>query len=145
MSKKQIQQSCLVLALLIFLIGGCGLFSSEAIHGNVALDGQPITQGSIAFIPTGSTRGASAGCHIVDGAYRLAANSPPLEGKYKVEIRSMLPTGRKILEPPPAPRGTTMDEFRESVPTMYNANTTLTAEITKSTRQFDFLELQSKP
>jgi len=38
-----------------------------------------------------------------------------------------------------------MDEFRESVPAMYNANTTLTAEISKSTRQFDFLELKSKP
>lgn len=145
MSKKQIQQSWLVLAFLVFPIGGCGLFSSEAIHGNVALDGQPIDQGSIAFIPTGTTRGASAGCDIIAGAYQLAANAPPLEGQYKVEIRSVRPTGRKIPEPPPAPRGTTMDEFRESVPAMYNANTTLTVEITKATRQFDFLELKSKP
>ncbi|MDA0660536.1 MAG: hypothetical protein O3C60_17140 [Planctomycetota bacterium] len=145
MSKKQMQQSCLVLALFVFPIGGCGLFSSEAIHGNVALDGEPIIQGSIAFIPTGTTRGASAGCEIVDGAYRLAANAPPLEGQYKVEIRSARPTGRKIPEPPPAPRGTTMDEFQESVPAMYNANTILTVEITKATRQFDFLELKSKP
>jgi hypothetical protein len=49
--------------------GGAGYEHAEA-HGEVKLDGQPVTKGSIKFTPLSQGQGPVVGGEIVDGQYR---------------------------------------------------------------------------
>ena len=97
-----------------------------AISGKVTLDGQPLATGYVTFVPKGE--GPSAGGEIQDGNYAIAASDGPSAGNYKVEIRSMAPTGRKVPNNDGAP-GETVDETFDTVPANYNARSELSVEI----------------
>jgi hypothetical protein len=108
-------------------IAGCGSSSPPrvAVSGTVTLDGRPIEQGAIAFVPTADSKQPSAGAEIAAGEYSIPAASGPSAGKYKVEIRWSKPTGKQIELGSPAPPGTLVDEVKEAVPAKYNSKTTL--------------------
>jgi hypothetical protein len=113
------------LGLLLVVLGGCGGSAAPSIHGKVTLDGEAVTQGSIAFLPTGSG-GPKAAAAIEQGAYTISSEDKLVPGKYRVEISWRKPTGKKI---PSADPGITADETVEAVPAKFNTNSTLIAEI----------------
>jgi hypothetical protein len=125
--------SALLLCALLALCG-CGASDKTDVSGTVKLDGEPIPEGDISFVITGS--GKSGNGKITNGKY--SAQVPP--GKAKVQInasKSMpLPPGEKGMD------GKT-EEVRQYIPDKYNAKTELTADITGPNPSLNF-DLKSK-
>jgi hypothetical protein len=111
------------------------------VSGTVTLDGKPVAQGIVTFLPAGpsATAGEAA---IADGAYRLRAADGLAAGPYRVSISAPVPAeaapARKLARGGPRPdptSGTGVAEapqdvpLRESIPAKYNAETTLQVEV----------------
>lgn len=115
---------------LAFACGGCA--NNDAgrmeISGQVTLDGQPVEQGSISFIPTAGTRGPVAGGTIVAGKYHILASQGPVVGKQRVEIRAGRRTGRQVRATDFGEEGS-IDEMVESVPAKYNTSSQLVYQV----------------
>ncbi len=110
-------------AILIGAIVGCSLGSEATVSGEVTLDGVPIQNGTISFIPAdGET--ATAGGRIEDGTYSVVV--PP--GPKRVEISATKVVGQR-----PAYEGapdSPMVERRESIiPERYNVQSDLTLDV----------------
>lgn len=123
-------------------LSGCGGASGPArssISGTVKLDGAPLAEGTISFIPTGPKGGPSSGAPIANGKYTIAAAGGPTAGDQKVEIHSLKKTGKQIPVAPPAVSATgTVDETVEAIPAKYNSATTLTQTVKAGHNTFDF-------
>jgi hypothetical protein len=122
--------ACL-LGLTIFV--GCGGGGPGAtVEGSVTLDGQPVQNGTISFVPAdGKT--ASAGGKIADGKYSVAV--PP--GPKRVEIAASKVVGQR-----PAyagdPNSPMIDITESIIPPRYNAQSELTFEVKAGDNQKDF-------
>ncbi len=121
---------------------GCGRIDGPirvAVAGNATVDGTPITEGSITFLPMSDTKGPVAGSPIVDGRYSIAAEKGPCVGHYRVEIRGSRKTGRQVPAPGPNRASSLMvDEVIEIVPAKYNTQSTLVAELKTGANTLDF-------
>ena len=84
----------MILACLALFFCGCGGggIPRTAVSGSVSLDGQPLQDGNILFIPM--EEGPSAGGAIEGGRYQLDGEQGPSPGRYRVEIRAYRDTGR---------------------------------------------------
>lgn len=126
---------CALVLASLFALAGCS--PPPQISGTVTLDGQPLPEGYIAFVPDGTgphASGTGSGANIVNGSYLLRAP----QGKYLVEI-----TASKLLPLPPGQKGMdgATEEVRQYLPDRYNSKTELKQEIT-ATAKIDF-ELKS--
>jgi hypothetical protein len=128
----------LVLALAASLSSGCGSGgpARASVTGKVEFDGQPVTEGTILFVPTGDTKGPAAGTIIKDGSYTLSAKEGPVIGKNKVEIKGTRKTGKKVKAVPPA--SGEFDETEQYIPYNFNTKTTLEKEIKSGENGIDF-------
>jgi hypothetical protein len=115
------------------LLAGCSQpadpWTRAAVSGRVTLDGVPLSEGTITFFPSGTTKGPAAGGPIVEGRYAIPAAEGPVVGTNRVEIRSVQKTGRLVKPPvavetdgPPIDR---VEELKEVVPPRYNRDSTL--------------------
>ncbi len=144
------QQPTLVLAavlasLCVAMLFGCGKSSSHeraAVCGKVLLDGKDVSEGVIAFYPTGTSKGPAAGASIKDGRYKIAEQNGPVIGTNRVEIRIPKRTGRKTRVPLPGSEEM-IDQILEAAPDCYNTRSTLTANVEIKGNVFDF-SLHSK-
>ncbi len=127
-------------ALTIALCVGCGKgdgLNRASVEGKVSLDGTAVEQGSIAFIPTGETKGPTAGGAIEKGRYSIPAAQGPAVGRYRVEIHAPRKTGKKV-QAPMAPAGTMADEVVDAAPAQYNSKSTLEKEVKAGRNEIDF-------
>jgi hypothetical protein len=72
-------------------IAGCGSsdgFARVPVEGYVHVDGQPLAQGVIRFVPDKSVAGPSVQAAIENGVYQLDHRSGPIAGKHRVEIEA---------------------------------------------------------
>jgi hypothetical protein len=129
-------RTCLLLALCLAFVGltGCGGEGRRSIHGEVTFGGEPVSGGSIVFLPPGGA-GSKGAAEIVDGKYSIPSEQGLEPGTYRVEIRWEKPTGKQI---PSGDPGMMMEERIEVIPSQYNAESTLTAEITAGENKHDF-------
>jgi hypothetical protein len=109
---------------LVLLPLGCGQATTYPVSGTVTYNGEPIPEGYIAFVPEGPGRGG--GGAITNGRYSVSVQA----GKNRVEI-----TASKAV---PLPRGQGgmnggKEEVRQYLPTRYNFETELRADITQAT------------
>jgi hypothetical protein len=111
---------------------GCSGSDQCTIEGEVTFDGQPI-DGAIAFLG-GGEKARNAGATILNGKYKIAAETGPAPGNYKVQIRWQKKTGKKFK----GDDGTLMDDAKEGLPDKYHDNTTLTAEVRPGENKIDF-------
>jgi hypothetical protein len=116
--------------LLAGLVGlaGCGGSGQAAVEGTVTYDGQPI-DGAIAFV--GGER--SAGAAVIAGKYEIPAETGPLPGDYKVQIRWQKKTGKKFKTD-----AGEFDDAKEGLPAKYHDATTLTATVKGGKNVIDF-------
>jgi hypothetical protein len=108
----------------------------EAVSGKVTLDGKPLERGTISFLP--ATQSPTPGMvSIVGGSYSMPKAYGLVPGSYKVSISSSDSTGpaEKFGDVP----GKTPPPPKELIPTRYNSDTTLTAEVKQgASNSFDF-------
>lgn len=132
--------------LLLVLAIGCGGSDGRLeVSGSVKVDGQPLESGSISFIPAAGTRGPSAGAEIKQGRYSIAAEGGPVPGKYRVEIKGMRKTGRRIKDGFPHPPDDMVDEIEQFLPPKYStAQSELTAELTPGRNEAADFDLRLK-
>ncbi len=112
--------------------------SRTPVHGHVTLDGQPLDEGAILFLPLEPGR-KKTGAAIVQGGYDLNAEDGLLPGAYRVEVADNPPlaSGRQSAGHP-NPSSTA---GRRMIPTGYSRESPLRIEIdaTKAgqPREFD--------
>ncbi len=121
----------LTTAILLF---GCNWAPSDrgAVTGGIVLDGVPIEDGLIVFLPSRGNRGPTAGASIAMGRYAIAA----------AKIRASRKSGKTIAKPF-GQQGETIDEFVEAVADRYNSASELEVEIQRGMNTFDF-QVQSQ-
>lgn len=134
-----------VCTLLALFVAGC--FGSSdpnrvSVYGTVKLDGTPLPEGAVAFIPEPTTKGPTAGASIAKGTYSITQSGPAI-GKYRIEIKAMRKTGKKVEAGTPAPPGTMMDEIEQYIPAKYNTKSELVFEFKRGNNKADF-DLTSK-
>jgi hypothetical protein len=113
--------------LLVLTISGCGFDAGrQGLQGTVTLDGKPLPQGTIRFIPTGGTGGPSAGGEVTDGEFEIESSKGVLPGSFRVEITASRKTGRKVRD---RATGEMTEMFAQHLPPRYNVNSELTAEV----------------
>ena len=121
-----------IAALLFGLVAaGCSGSGLVEIHGTVLLDGKPIEDGTIQFLPADG-QGPSAAARLEQGKYTV----PVMPGKKKVKVEGFKTVGEKRHnDQPDAP----LIPIKESiVPEKFNRNTELTREIVAGTEEYDF-------
>jgi len=126
----------LVSSLSMLFVIGCGKTTNRlALEGAVTLDGQPLTEGSIAFLPQQGTKGPVTGGRIDDGQFSVSPNKGAFQGNFLVKITAGRKTGRQEKDP----FGNLFDVREQYLPARYNRQSELTAEVTSSgPNQFEF-------
>jgi hypothetical protein len=121
---------------LLLAVAGCGSGGPPRLRvaGAVTLDGQPLADGAISFMPTG--KGVAAGATIAGGRYVVDGARGPTPGEYRVEIRASSPSGKQVKD---SFGQASIAEMESIIPDRYNDKTTLRAEITAAgPNQFDY-------
>ncbi len=113
----------------LFSMPGCGHKGRVAVEGTVTLEGQPLHQAQIEFIPKPGTAAPTVGGDIVNGKFAIPPDKGPLVGKYRVKIIKSGSTGRKVRD---IRSNTMIDEYAQILPARYNEQTELEAEVTSS-------------
>lgn len=90
--------------------------SRSDVTGTVTLDGQPVEEGEVLFIPADGV-GPSDACPIVAGEFK----GEVAPGSKRVEINATKDTGEVAADGLP--------DYRNVIPAQYNSESTLTAEI----------------
>ena len=117
-------------------LAGCSS-QPPAVSGDVTLDGQPLADGVITYVPV-DQQTPNVEVKIQDGKY--SARVPV--GSYKVRINAAKAPGERRIKydstgtPPP-------EAYAERIPERYNAKTELSADISSGDNKRDW-ELKSK-
>src|SRR5262249_17109066 len=119
---------------LVVAAGGCGSSNRGAGRGGGGVNGAPLKEGQISFVPLDVKQGPTAGAGIVDGEYQIDASQGPVAGEYKVELVAFRKTGKKTWdgmgdEKAPANQKNYVEEVVPFIPTRYNAVSELRATI----------------
>jgi len=125
-------------ALAVLMAGLCGCSDARLpVQGKVTLDGRPLREGMISFMPPQGKAGSSASGAISAGTYSIPAGGGLLPGVYRVEIRWARKTGRKIEAGVPTADGT-VEEVVEGIPARYNSDSILQREVSPEATSLDF-------
>jgi hypothetical protein len=128
---------CGTLIIALSAILGCTTGDSATVSGMVTLDGAPLKEGIVRFVPVdGKTQTASA--NIKDGQF--SAQVP--KGEMRVEFSAPKVVGqKKMYDTPDSP---VVDEVAELLPEKYNVNSELKITV-KGGGQKETFALESKP
>lgn len=124
----------LAACLIVGAAAGCGGDDGPTtmrLNGEVTYDGKPVEDGKITLTPTGETPGGSVAGEIKEGRYDIPRDAGPISGgAYKVEISSLAKKG-KALPNVVDPGGPSLAVFEELIPRKYNAESTLTVNVSE--------------
>ncbi len=92
-SKPNIYFVCLFLAAALIFLSGCGSgpmdeYPRADVKGVVSLDGQPLHEGVIQFVPLEGTHGPKTSVEITDGKFASSETTRPVVGAHRIEIHS---------------------------------------------------------
>ncbi|MBI3464124.1 MAG: hypothetical protein HY000_13865 [Planctomycetes bacterium] len=119
---------------------GCAAEEQAEVRGKVTLDGQPVEEGTISFIPSTGSQNQAAWAPIKGGEFVIDGSQGLATGVSRVEIRALRRTGRIL---PTSMPGEPEYEMQDYIPQRYNSASQLKAEIKPGPNQVDF-ELKSK-
>lgn len=81
-----------LLAPLALMTAGCSRSDSgaprAAVTGVVTLDGRPLTNGMVRFVPTDGTKGPKTAVAVSVGMFSVDARHGPVVGRHRIEIES---------------------------------------------------------
>ena len=127
----------------VFGTGGCSKGGNHtAVRGEVTLDGKPLEQGSILFMPIKGTRGVATGTGIRHGRYEISNTTGPAVGWNRVQIQAMRGTGTMVPSPL-APPGRMIEMETAAVAPRFNSASILKFEIKPGDNSANF-DVQSE-
>ncbi|WP_417391301.1 hypothetical protein [Gimesia sp.] len=132
-----------LLTLSAWMLSGCSGVSKDgleraSVSGTVSLDGEPLPEGSIQFIPdidaTGQRiHGKAVQAVITNGVYSLEAAQGPVVGANKILINATRKTGKfQNFD------GVKTEIMQQYIPAKYNADSTLRYEVKAGKNTADF-------
>ena len=127
----------LLLASLVSLVG-CGRGTGASVTGKITLDGSPLDDTNITFVPKGDAQHDAGWATVEDGQYAIPAANGLGTGSFRVEIRALRTVGETTNQDPTLPVNA-----KEAVPDRYNSNSELTVDITPGENIANF-DLKSK-
>lgn len=111
----------------IACFSGCSPDDSRlAVEGEVTIDGRPLPDGKISFMPLPGTASPTAGGTITDGKFNISNDKGVRPGAFRVEIKALRATGKKTRDDL---SGESIDQKRQYIPDRYNENSGLTVDI----------------
>lgn len=116
-----------VALLLAIALSGCGKsdpLGRQAVSGVVTLDGQPLEQGAITFLPQ-EKKATSGGAVITNGKYAVPREQGLAPGKYKITITASKGGAVSSGEAPGMPVAAV-----ELIPAEYNTKSDKTVDVT---------------
>ncbi|HEY2158312.1 MAG TPA: hypothetical protein VGH33_21965 [Isosphaeraceae bacterium] len=123
-----------LVAVQLLNFAGCGGETDgrprEAISGTVSLDGRPLPDGSIQWIPASAREGTVGGAPVKDGKFSINRQEGLAPGAYRVVISSGGGGGGASGTPGEAPG--LLDAAntpKDLIPARYNTKSTLKAEV----------------
>lgn len=108
------------------LLGGCGTGGIFFLEGRVTLDGSPLEDGYITFIPEADTPGPDAVAPVRDGRFAITATGGPLTGTFRVKIIANRETDRKQVDDI---SGKLVPIIQQYIPARYNEQSELIIEV----------------
>jgi hypothetical protein len=129
------------------LILGCGSGAAEGppradVRGVVTLDGQPLPEGVIRFVPLAGTPGPKTSIAISDGKFSADALTGPVVGAHRIEIQSTddggyAPDDEEAIDRLRKSRTHRIEAVR--VPSAFNTHSRLTETVSEDgTNEFEF-------
>ncbi|MDB5310792.1 MAG: hypothetical protein JWO38_4994 [Gemmataceae bacterium] len=131
------RQVCAILACICLAAPGCSGDNRSEVSGTVSLNGRPIEEGSINFIPVEGNQGPGTGGIIRDGKYHIPRANGVTAGKNRVEVRAFRETGRKVQDPTGLPGALTTERV-PAFPPEFNDKSTLVREVRAGSDTIDF-------
>ena len=120
------------LTLTVLLAVGCSGSSSSSVEGTVTVDGQPLKDGAVSFIPIDPKAGGTSGAVVKDGKFTAEV---PL-GDMRVEFSAPKVVGKKKMYD--TPESPTVDIIDELLPARYNKNSELKITVKKGSQKETF-------
>ena len=122
---------------IVLLLIGCGQQGDrQRLEGTVTLDGAPLAEGQITFLPQPGTKGPTAGGQITEGHFSIPHEGGTFTGKFLVKITATRKTGKQVKN---YALNEMIDEIEQFLPFRYNRQSELTAEVNASgPNQFEF-------
>ena len=135
-NSRQVLFACALVGGGVLLLIGCGQGPSSraSVAGKVTVDGKPLEEGSIVFVPTDGTTGPTAGGRIRNGNYTIGNKKGPVVGTARVEIRAVRETGRISTFGFDAGQ----KERVQYIPARYNEDSQLRADLKRGRNSLDF-------
>lgn len=124
-----------LLAGCLLLLVGCGGDRRQPLEGTVTLDGKPLDEGAISFVPLPGATGPTAGANIAAGRFSIAADQGTFPGTFRVEITAKRKTGRQVLSDT---AGGMVDQYEQFLPARYNRESQLTANVKEGANRVEF-------
>jgi hypothetical protein len=78
------------------MAGGCSGSNRGAVSGTVTVNGEPLNEGQISFVPMDPALGPTSGATISNGQYQIDAVRGPVAGEYQVQIHAFRKAGKRI-------------------------------------------------
>jgi hypothetical protein len=117
---------------------GCGGPVRRAVAGSVTLDGLPLDEAVILFVPL-DAGGRKSGGPIAAGRYEMGEDVGLLPGRYRVEVTADPP-----IDPSMRP-GQVRPQARRKLPVVYSTSSPLAIEVTADGPVDFSFDLSSKP
>jgi hypothetical protein len=127
---------------------GCGSTDSlprEPVSGSVSVEGKPLAKGLITFLPSDPNVPTQGGGVITDGEYSIPKDQGLVPGKYKVVISAPESNGQAIVDKTNDMPGMAPTLAKEAIPSQYNKDTRLTAEVTAGGKNVYEFKLTNAP
>jgi len=115
--------TCLLTVAAVMSSAGCGGPVRRAVAGSVTLDGQPLAEALILFVPL-DAGGRKTGGPIAAGRYEMGKEVGLLPGRYRVEVADDPPINPAMRPEQGKPQP------RRKLPVVYSTSSPLTIEVT---------------
>ena len=138
MNSARIVIRYLIAPIFFVALTGCGGGSGAAVGGSVSLDGAPLDEATITFVPASGGQRQAAWAPVTGGKYAIESSSGLGTGKFRVEIRAVRSGSGKANANEP-----TLMTAKDIVPARYNDKSDLSAEIKPGKNAADF-DLKSR-
>jgi hypothetical protein len=133
---RRVLFSYTLLGAFVLVCIGCGQGPSNraSVAGKITVDGTPLEEGSIVFVPTEGTAGPTAGGRIRNGSYAIGSKKGPVVGTARIEIRAVRETGKISTHGFDAGQ----KERVQYIPTRYNEDSQLRSDLKRGRNSLDF-------